>query len=440
MVSEPASELSSMPERVVYLTAGAGGMYCGSCLNDNTLVRAMTKLGVDTQLVPTYTPITTDEQDVSIDQVFFGGINVYLQQKIPFLRRLPAAFDRILNHPKLIRWATKKDVQADPAMLGDMTVSMLKGSAGFQTKEVRRLMQFLSAAKPQVINFTNALIAGCAPEIKKQIGCPIVVTLQGDDIFLDYIPGSYAQQSINQIRRLSESIDAYVVHSQYYADYMSERLELPREKFHIIPLGIESEDFRDTTPSQSRPHKTIGYLARLTPEKGFHVLVDSFVSLRQRRSDVQLQIAGWLGTEHQTFAQEQFDKLDAAGLSESYHYHGTVDRDAKVRFLDGLDLFSVPTTYREPKGRFALEAMACGVPVVLPDHGAFPELIRESKCGVLVPPNNVEELAAAWDNLLNDSEHCESLGAAGRQAIADNRNAETMARETLKLYSKLLEK
>ena len=89
--------MSLSSKRIVYLTAGAGGMYCGSCLNDNTLARALTKLGVDIQLVPTYTPITTDEHDVSLNEVYFGGINVYLQQKFPPLRWLPAPFDRILN-------------------------------------------------------------------------------------------------------------------------------------------------------------------------------------------------------------------------------------------------------------------------------------------------------------------------------------------------------
>ena len=69
--------------RLVYITAGAGGMYCGSCLHDNALAKALAKINWDVQLVPFYTPIRTDEQDSSVDQVFFGGINVYLQQKIP---------------------------------------------------------------------------------------------------------------------------------------------------------------------------------------------------------------------------------------------------------------------------------------------------------------------------------------------------------------------
>ena len=432
------SDQQKYPERVVYLTAGAGGMFCGSCLNDNTLARGLTRLGVDIQLVPTYTPITTDEEDVSIDQVFFGGINVFLQHKFPLLRKLPAVFDGILNHPSLIRWATKKDVQADPELLGSMTVSMLKASAGFQKKEVDRLMNFLAEAKPQVVNFTNTLIAGCAPEIRKRFGIPIVVTLQGDDIFLDYITPEYRDQCIEQIRRLADSVDRYVVHSQYYADYMSDRLGLPAEKFSVVKLGIDHNEFFEATPSNGA-RKQVGYLARLTPEKGLHVLVDAFLRLREQRDDVELQIAGWVGTEHQPFADEQFRRLREAGLDEDFTYHGVVDRDGKLQFLSKLDVFAVPTTYREPKGRFALEAMACRLPVVLPDHGAFPEMVAETGCGVLVRPDDPAHLAEELGSLLDSPERRDSLGKAGREAVLSDRSANAMAKATLELYADLIE-
>ena len=56
--------------RIVYITAGAAGMYCGSCMRDNTLVRALHGLGHEALLIPTYTPITTDEPDASSRTVF----------------------------------------------------------------------------------------------------------------------------------------------------------------------------------------------------------------------------------------------------------------------------------------------------------------------------------------------------------------------------------
>ncbi len=75
--------------RIAYLTAGAAGMYCGSCLHDNTLAKALIALGHEVALIPTYTPIRTDEKDVSIDRVFYGAINVYLEQKLSIFRHTP---------------------------------------------------------------------------------------------------------------------------------------------------------------------------------------------------------------------------------------------------------------------------------------------------------------------------------------------------------------
>src|SRR5260370_16764828 len=75
--------------RSAYITAGAAGMYCGSCMRDNPLVAALARQGHEALLIPTYTPIRTDELDVSQKRVFFGGINVYLQQKFGFFRHTP---------------------------------------------------------------------------------------------------------------------------------------------------------------------------------------------------------------------------------------------------------------------------------------------------------------------------------------------------------------
>lgn len=431
--------MSKPTMKVVYLTAGAGGMFCGSCLNDNTLARALTAQGVDIQLVPTYTPIRTDEEDVSLDQVFFGGINVFLQQKFAPFRFLPRFFDRVLNHPKLIRWATKRDVQADPELLGSMTVSMLKGKAGFQGKEHGRLLSFLAECKPDIVNFTNVLIAGSAPEIKKRLGIPLVVTLQGDDIFLDFIPRRHRDAALEEIKRIDEFVDAYVVHSEFYAKAMSELMSIHREKIHLVPLGIDTQDYA-TLGGDGAPRdgaKRIGYLARLTPEKGLHVLVDAFTELRASRNDVELHLAGWLGTEHQEYADTQFAKLDQAGLGNAFEYHGVIDRHDKLAFLSQLDLFAVPTTYKEPKGRFALEAMACGVPVVLPSHGAFPELIEQTGAGVLVPPEDPIQLARTMEQLLDDPVRRAHLGKQGHAAMRGHRSDQAMADATFELYESL---
>src|SRR4051812_10075002 len=101
--------------RIAFITAGAAGMFCGSCMRDNTLVAALNRLGHEAVLVPTYTPIRTDETDVSEGRVFYGGINVYLEQKSWLFRHTPRFVDWLLNRPALLRWASKKAVNVDYA-------------------------------------------------------------------------------------------------------------------------------------------------------------------------------------------------------------------------------------------------------------------------------------------------------------------------------------
>ena len=425
---------------VAYITAGAAGMYCGSCMHDNTLARALTRLEVDVQLVPVYTPIRTDEEDVSIDQVFFGGVNVFLEQVVPLYRYLPARLSRVLDRPWLIRWATSRATSTNARTLGALTVSMLKGTQGRQRSEVNKLCSWLAAAvKPQLLCFSNFLIAGCVPQLKAALDVPVLVTLQGDDIFLDSLPEPYRQQSFAELQRLVQYVDGFLVHSNFYAEYMQEYLGISASKLFRVPLGIDLEGFSAAEESASRP-PTIGYLARLAPEKGLHHLVDAFIELRsrERTKDVRLRIAGWLGANHQTYANEQFAKLKSAGHGDAFEYTGSVDRSGKVEFLRQLDVLSVPTVYREPKGLFVLEALAAGVPVVQPSHGAFPELLERLGGGRLVAPNDPLKLADQLEELLADQSLRRQLSQQGRQRVHEGSNAEAMARATWETFQGFL--
>ncbi len=415
-------------------------MYCGSCMHDNTLARAMARRGVDLLLTPMYTPIRTDEENVSIDRVFFGGINVYLQQNFAVFRRLPAFIDRLFELPWLLRWATSRGMETSAKQLGSMTVSMLRGERGFQRKEVLKLCQWLAEdVRPDLIITSNILIAGAAPTLKSKVAAPLLVTLQGDDIFLDDLTEPYKTQSLEEIRRFAGSIDGFLTHSEYYADHMARLLGLPRGKIHLAPLGIDTHDFASESSSDgsATPHPnrvpTIGYLARLSPEKGLHVLVDAFILLRQRpdMEHARLHLAGWLGDANRSFAEEQFNKLRQAGLGDAFHYAGVVDRRQKISFLKTLDVFSVPTVYREPKGLYVLEALAAGVPVVQPEHGAFPELLSRTGGGRLVRPNDPNHLAEALYELLINFELRRSFGQTGQRNVLAHFNADAMARDTL---------
>jgi glycosyltransferase involved in cell wall biosynthesis len=386
-------------------------------MRDNAMARSLTRQGIDIQLIPTYTPIRTDEESVAIDQVFFGGLNVYLQDRYPLFRHLPRWFDWLLDRPWLIQWLASRGMQTSASELGSLTISMLQGSAGPVAKEVRRLVAYLREdLRPNVVGLTNILIGGAIPTVKREVGCPIVVTLQGDDLFLLDLIEPYRTQAMERISQIGQQVDAFVTFSAYYADYMADLLKLDRSRFHLVPLGIELADFSPPQTREDRP-PTIGYFARICPAKGFHLLVDAWMQVRRRPGleRVRLRAAGWLGGGDQAYFDEQIRRIESEGLRQEFDYLGVVDRKEKSSFFQSIDLFSVPTTYREPKGLFVLESLASGVPVVQPAHGAFPELIGSTGGGVLVPPQDPAALADALARLLLDLPRATALGEEGRR-------------------------
>lgn len=424
------------PLRIVYLTAGAAGMICGSCLHDNTLARALLRLGHDVQLLPFYTPIRTDEEDVTAHSVFFGGINVYLQQNAPVFRWLPRWLDRWLDSPRLIQWASGRSIKIAPTEVADLAISVLKGHEGNLRKEVDRLIDWLSAGPPpDIVVLSNILTAGFIPELKRRLNVPVAVTLQGDDIFLRGLPPSHEAQALRLIRDLGASIDLFIVHSRFYAEAMSAYLGLDAQKMRIVPLGIDTADFKSPGDAQLATNgpPTMGYLARLTPEKGLAVLADAFIRLKALpgMADARLRVAGWLGESHKPFVEQVFSRIGAAGHAASLDFLGEVDRRAKLEFLKSLHVLSVPTTYHDPKGLFALEAMAAGVPVVLPNHGAFPELIQDTGGGLLHAPANAEDLAQRLHELMINHDARQALANSGRNNVHSRRNERVMAEHTL---------
>lgn len=426
--------------RIAYITAGAAGTFCGSCMRDNTLVAALAKLGHEALLVPTYTPIRTDEEDVSQKRIFFGGINVYLEQKFWLFRHTPWFFDRLLNFPSLLRWVSRFAIKTRAEDLGDLTVSMLQGEHGKQSKEVEKIVGWLAdEVRPEVVNLTNALLSGMVHEFKKRLpGVPVLCSLQGDDIFTEFLPEPHRSRVLKLVQEHCREIDGFVATSGYYADFMSGYFAIPREKIHVVYPGLNLAGHGGERADRAHVPFTIGYFARICPEKGFHNLIEAYLRLRQMpgTEGIRLRASGWLGENNRGYHDEQMRRLKSAGVEADYSHVECPDHVSKVRFFHEIDVLSVPTTYREPKGLYVLEALANGVPVVQPRHGSFPELIAATGGGVLVEPGDADELARTLRDLALDRPRAWALGDQGRRVVQDRFTAAKMAEATLATYDR----
>ncbi len=427
--------------KILYLTGGAGQMYCGSCLRDNTLATELKARGHDVILMPVYTPTRTDEPNVSADKVFFGGISVYLEQYIPLFRQTPGWLDGLWDSKLMLKLAARRSISTSPKMLGQMTVSMLKGTGGFQKKEISKLLDWLKHEPlPDIVSLPYSLLIALAQPIKEILGRPVLCTLQGEDLFLEGLLEPYRSEALDLIRENIKQVDAFIAVSYYYAEFMPLYLSIPREKIHVVPLGINMDGYATRVRPVADAPPTVGYFARIAPEKGLHVLADAYIKMRQSGDlpSARLEVAGYIAPEHHKYLSDIEAQLKTAGLAEEFNYRGELDREGKIAFLQSLDVLSVPATYDEPKGIFLLEAMACGVPVVQPRRGGFTEILERTGGGLLVEPDNSASVAEGILRIFQEPELAAHLSESGARKVREHHSASLMADRALETYASVI--
>jgi len=428
--------------KILYITAGAAGMYCGSCLRDNALASELLRQGHEVTLQPLYTPPLTDEPSVSSEKIFFGGISVYLEQHSAIFRHTPRWVDKLWDSSFALKAASKRSIAVDPDSLCEMTLSILKGEDGNQRKEIAKLTDWLKTdpfdGPPDVVDMQNSMLIGLAKPVKEATGSPICCTLQGEDLFLDGMREPYRSQALSLIHEHSQYVDAFLAVSEYYADFMAEYLKIPRSKIHVVPLGINLKEYKPKQPAGSEVFR-VGYFARIAPEKGLHVLAEAYRLLRKREdfAHARLEVAGYLAPEHKPYLQNIERQMREAGLADEFHYHGALEREAKLNFFQNVDVISIPTVYVEAKGLSVLEAMASGVPVAQPRHGSFIEIIERTNGGLLFEPGNVAALADAIYSLWKNPELANDLARRGAAGVHEHYSAGHMAERALSVYSLL---
>jgi glycosyltransferase involved in cell wall biosynthesis len=409
-------------------------------MHDNTLARALLSQGDQVLLVPTYTPIRTDEENVSLPRVFFGGVNVFLQQQSALFRHTPWFIDRMFDSPKLIRWLSRRSAAVDVAKLGALTVSTLEGEHGKQRKEIEKLIHWLAAEeKPELIHLSNALLIGMAGPLRRRLKVPIVCNLAGEDWLLEQLQEPHYNRARELLRQRANDVDQFVAYNNYFADFMSEYVGVDRSRIEVIPHGLRLDGHEMRRGTQPGEPFTIGYFGRIASEKGLHLLVEAFALLCEEPGmpPLRLRLAGYKSPGDEPYFDTLHKRIRELGLTDQFEYVGEPDRAGKIKFLHTLDAMALPTVYRESKGLAALEALANGVPLVAVRHGMFPELIRHTGGGLLCEPNNPADMAAKLRDFIRNPALAAEYGRRGREAILSHYSADQMARKHRELYRRL---
>ena len=425
--------------RIVQFTPGAGGMFCGNCFRDNALVASLRRMGHETLMVPLYLPMRLEEEDQSAGTpIFFSGINVYLQEKSTLFRTAPKWLHDLFASPALLKWAAGRSAKTRPEDLGDLTISMLRGEEGNQSRELDELISWMKGQpRPDIICLSNALLIGLVRRLKSSLGVPVVCFLQGEDAFLDALPEEARARAWEVLAARAAEVDLFIAPSRYFADLMQQRLGLTDERVRVVYNGINLEGF---SPAPSPPDPPVlGYFARMCREKGLDLLVDAFIHLRQRATapNLRLLVGGGCGPSDEPFVNAQKTKLRRAGLEQDTQFHRNVTRAGKLDFLRSLSVFSVPANYGEAFGLYVIEALAAGVPVVQPRHAAFPEIIEATEGGLICDPADAKALANGIETLLRDPILRGSFADKGRKAAVREFGIDTFANRLIQEFEKV---
>ena len=350
--------------------------------------------------------------------MFFGGINVYLQQKFALFRHTPWWLDRCsITRPCLDR-VSQRGVSVEPAKLGDMTVSMLRGEAGNQRKELEKLVDWLiNEVRPDVVHLSNSMMIGMARLIEEHCGPPVVCPLSGEDMFLEKLVAAALRRrparccASGPRRSTPSSRSTATTPTSWPTISPSIAAEV-----HVIPHGLKLDGHGRRIEKRPDEPRVIGYLARICDDKGLHLLGRSVRASWPRATTCRRSCCAppVILVPAIDLTSSRCKSASPPGRSpDRFEYVGELDRPQKIAFLQSLDVFSVPTVYRESKGLPALEAMANAVPVVLPDHGSFSEMVADTGGGLLCRPHDAADLADKLAELLARSNPRDATGARG---------------------------
>lgn len=427
--------------KIVNIVPGFGGtFYCGNCLRDSGYTKSLIKLGHDAMMLPIYLPLTL-EHGVEKDEnpIFYGAVNIYLKQNFRIFKNMPAWMERMFNSSGILSYAAKKAGSTRTEGLEEMTISMLMGREGNQNRELQELIDFLKVhEKPDVVHLSNALLLGLANQIREQLKVPVVCSLQDEDVWVDAMNDFYREKVWKLMADKGADVDAFIAVSDYYAKEMKVKMNIPDHKLKVVPIGVDSSIYRYAPPKEEQP--VIGYISRMYPEHGFGLLIDAFILLKQRPefSHVQLKLSGGYTADDKRFVKKQLNKLKKAGMDHDVEIIQDHLPENRYHFFNQLTILTVPVLKGEAFGTYQLESLACGIPLVQPALGAFPEIIEITGGGVTYAPNTPEALTNKWMEVLSDPLKIREMSEQGKKAVAEKYGIDHISSQILEVYQSLV--
>jgi glycosyltransferase involved in cell wall biosynthesis len=304
---------------------------------------------------------------------------------------------------------------------------ILPGKVGYLTAlpQVKRLLREI---RPDILHAHYATSFGLLGALSGFH--PYVISVWGSDVFA--FPG----KSLIHKRLLEFNLsraDHICSTSQVLA---SEVKKYTTRAVTVTPFGIDCQVFRPLSPRDRNADEfVVGTVKGLDPVYGIQHLLRGFALLVQRHPQKRLRlvIAG------EGRLKDHLVKLaEELGIANATQFLGFVPHHQVPELLNTFSVFVVASEW-ESFGVAALEASACGVPVVVSNVGGLVEVVRDGVTGLLVPPRNPEAIAASLSKLISDEQLRHEMGTAGREFVLKNYEWNETAGRMEQLYQSLLQ-
>lgn len=276
----------------------------------------------------------------------------------------------------------------------------------------------------------------------KKTNKPYIVTIHGElepwcvdhKVLKKKIYWSLIQKQI-----LNEASAIHAITKEEAEDIRASGISAP---IVVIPNGIEPMDFQSIASQDELNRlypnlmgkKVLLFLGRIHQKKGLDILAKAFGQIAGNRNDLHLLI---IGPDNDNYRNQVEKLLESMGVLDRTTFTGMLTEREKLAALSRADICAIPS-YSEVRTIVALEAMACGLPIVITRQCQFPE-VREANAGIVIEPN-ADQLAEALDRLIDDPELCKEMGENGRRLVMENFTWDKIADKMIQLYENVLKK
>lgn len=419
--------------KILLIIPGSGdSFYCGNCFRDNLYAQALRLAGHEVVVMPLYLPLAYTSFKGNTP-LFFPATSYYVAQKYFTKGKMPRLFEKILDTPSILRFASSLSGTTSAKGMEQMTLSMIHGDDNHFSKEAGKMIEWIEHHDhPDIIHLSSSLIIGVAKAIKQSIEIPVVCSLQDEEIWIDTLDDIHAPQAWEAIRVHLGYINKFITSSQFYRSVILNKFPEIGEVEVVYP-SINIEKYRC---SNYPKEPTIGFFYRMNYENGLDILAQAFILLKKENSipNLKLKIGGGYTRENKRYVQRVRNILRTRIHDVTWLEHYSLEEHEA--FYRDISLICVPLRFNEAVGLYLCEAFAAGRPAVEPNTGSFSETVADA--GALYSPNTPDALANAIKQLLTDEARYKQCCQNALHLSQTRYNQTTLAFRLQEIYEELL--